>query len=990
MRVNGLLTSAGWPTELIEETLASSAVEAVFDEIGTHVVVRLVGHAALSVSLVSADTKALRVDALRRWAGNAAYNRHARIGAWLDFTEAGELLLPRWVETVAHGDSKTNSVLAMPYCATRFSAHHTAELEGTLAPHILATNESEKVWTVAARAAGYRCRPMVDRLLLTHCLKFRSTVLRVDTAGNMTASERSHFDAALVLLMTRLLFVRHLEDRSIGNWRRGILANVVATSERCSELVAEIFAELHREFNSELFPASSSAAYRMPAVPQSALREFILGLYEQPKAGVSYNFQLLESDSLGLLYQQFAGVRWPGDELVDQLRILGKEPLRAETVREQLGIFYTPPAVVDTILELTLGAWTRENQAKDPKFPRVVDLTVGSGVFLSRGFDYFMRSQPSTENARAREWVEHLHGCDIDARAIALARLNLWMAFAKYFDQARLPSLANTVRVADSLAEPQELAQHPESIPPLPESWRATGFDIVIGNPPFLGHRDAVAAFGPRRVATWRMRHRSATKEVNLSSLFVERAMRLLRPGGYLGMVVPRNLLKTESGESLRRLIRNTCDVITVIDCLDAPLFVDASTHAAIIILQRPRAGRGSKARISVGLIVSDASPDAFAPLAVARHLPIGTSSVRQHNIDLPHERELLLSLSDRNEYEPAWMLEDKVGRSLLERIHAASDKRLGDLAKSWYAVDEGARGVFFLRNLQPRGKGIVRAWSRALSADVELESNLIRQAIPPTRIRVFGYYYPHGESADSADGILYPYDQYSGEVVSWEKIQEIAPLTARYLSGLRTALTRRRGHGAADGWWVPRAVRKRAPWHTPRSSKPFILVSRHGLWPRATLVSPDVIPVGGAIIWETLPSSLLAPETFLALASSRLWWWYVVGTGSIGRGKHYRIRPGVWDVLNVPNALCGQTSTTRKIVAGVRRLVSAVDPETISRQWSEIDRLVEDSYLLTATERDHLASVLETYTALQRDAWIRKRLQGHAPAVLSLFGKEA
>jgi hypothetical protein len=749
------------------------------------------------------------------------------------------------------------------------------------------------------------------------------------------------------------------------------------------EGLASLFASLQKNFNSELFPAANPAAYRIPALTANPVSRFVEGLYLNVVAGVQYDFSLLESDSLGLLYQQFAGLRWAADSPSKQLRLVGKESPASENIRDQFGVFYTPPAVVDTILELTLGGWLRERgPLPTQSIPSILDLTAGSGVFLSRAFEYIVRAGGIGSREEGRAWIEHCHGADIDARAISLARLNLWMAFARQFSEAKLPSLAHTVRVADSLADETDAAVVGEGLPSLPDEWRSNGFDIVVGNPPFLGNRDAVALFGARRVKMWRSRHRSGTKEVNLAALFVERAIRMLRPGGYLGMVVPRNLIKAESGESLRRLIRHSCEVVMVIDCLDGKLFSDVDADAAIVILRRPRGNAGAVTS-GVSLIVRDARADTFAPLAMIRHAPLSHGLVLEHTINLERERQILSGGPASGTYEPAWFLEDGVGRCILERLHEASATGLGQIARSMYAVDEGLRGAFVLTNGKAQHDGTVVAWSAALSASVEIESALLRPAIKPPMIQPLTS--RKGTDAINWAAILYPYGT-NGQLVPWDSIAKQLPLTAQYLLALRPALIRRRGHGATDGWWVPRAVRKQAPWHRPEGTDSYVLQSRHGQWPRAMLAPRRSVAVGGGIAWSVDPTASLAPETLMALLSSRLWWWFIVASGSVGRGKHYRIRPSVWEALRIPDTLRGTSRTTKTLGNRLRKLQSDSRADSLSSAWAAVDDLIEDAYHLTAAERDHLGTVLQVYTALPRAAWIHQALERENVTGLPLF----
>jgi len=973
------LANIGWPADTRESVLASAGRDVVHDAAGSHFVVRVAGHPLISATVSERPT--VHADLLRRVAANVAYNRHVQTGVLLT-PAAGEVLLSRWIAPSSVLDSDESSVddpiLALPFVAGRLD-DDLAAMRKMLSLEALLDTQATARYAVAARENGYRIRPTVDRALLSHCLSFRSEVLRADLSAPLSQEERSHFDAMLVTLMTRLLFVRHLEDRHLAGWRRGTLREATASPLDAPRQIAELFAGLQAKFNSELFPAANATAYRMPALDGHTLRAFVAGLYELPKLGVQYDFALLESDSLGLIYQQFAGVKWPGDRPGPQLRLLQKDTISAQSTRDPFGVFYTPPAVVDTVLDLTVRPWMAGVRGSGDRWPRILDLTAGSGVFLSRTFDLLARDVEPLERRDAVALVEHLHGVDIDRRAVALARLNLWMAFARQNADARLPSLADTIRVADSLAD--DVSETSEKLPSLPDAWRQRGFDIILGNPPFLGHRDAVAHYGADRVRAWHARHRVGALEVNLAALFVERGLRLLRPGGYLGMVIPRNLLKSESGDALRRLLRHACEVVAVVDCLDSALFADADAHAAILVVRRPSSAQSAGSR-GIGLVLPDAHRDAFAPLATLQHAAgFSAQRVLVSDLDLAAEYRLLSAATDDVGSEPVWCLLDGTGRCTLERILGPSGTPLKALVTSHYAVDEGLKGAFVLTQVKWRAS-TVDAYSPALDERVVIERDVMRPAIRPTDIRPLGKESEHPDAA-----ILYPYDESDGTVVSWPQMHRQFPRAATYLGTLEQALRNRRGHGASDGWWVPRAVRSGAPWHTPRPRDRQVILSRHSEWPTAMLARSDSVPVGGGISLGLRPDARLSPGTLLALVSSRLWWWFVMISGSVGERKYYRLRLAVWRNIRVPDALRSPGVLSRDLAAVVTKIGRAREAASVVALWSELDQVVEDAYDLSRTEREALSQVVAVYTQRSREVWLDRRSASPLLEQGQLFG---
>jgi hypothetical protein len=97
----------------------------------------------------------------------------------------------------------------------------------------------------------------------------------------------------------------------------------------------------------------------------------------------------------------------------------------------------------------------------------------------------------------------------------------------------------------------------------------ASGFDAIVGNPPWEMVRGApgtqqVLRF-TRESGTYRLQ---STGHSNAYQLFLERSLRLLRPGGRLGLVLPWGVASDEGSAALRRYLFDRCslDEIAVLD----------------------------------------------------------------------------------------------------------------------------------------------------------------------------------------------------------------------------------------------------------------------------------------------------------------------------------------------------------------------------------------------------------------------------------------
>jgi hypothetical protein len=177
----------------------------------------------------------------------------------------------------------------------------------------------------------------------------------------------------------------------------------------------------------------------------------------------------------------------------------------------------------------------------------VLDPTCGSGAFLfaalrvleqlgsacgaSAGFDL-----------RQQILLRNLHGVDLMEDAVELCRLRLLLellAVAQPKRSTRLPDLSTTIRAGDTLGGFDWCADFPGPM-------QRTGFDSVIGNPPYLPARQR------RSTAT---RDFATTSCPDIYAWVLERSAALVRPGGRCGMIVPLSLAFSEDFAACRRLL---------------------------------------------------------------------------------------------------------------------------------------------------------------------------------------------------------------------------------------------------------------------------------------------------------------------------------------------------------------------------------------------------------------------------------------------------
>jgi len=316
--------------------------------------------------------------------------------------------------------------------------------------------------------------------------------------------------------------------------------------------------------------------------------------------------------------------------------------------RKREGAFYTPPYITRYIVEQALGGVLRDRfeslrlihagRAKgtardvlaDPtaynldslKVPqkqallafwldwqdelgsiRILDPACGSGAFLIQAFDQ-LHAEYERTNDRVRELrgyaelfdldrkilQENLYGVDLNDEAVHIAKLSLWIKTA--VPGKILTSLDHNLRVGNSIVSDKQIDPrafdwqsefsevfHPET--------GAGGFDVVIGNPPYI-RQEWLTPIKPYLQSRYAAFHGMA----DIYVYFYEIGLGLLKPGGRLSYVVTNKWMKANYGEPLRKLFAEKSWVESIVDFGHAKqVFQDVDVFPCIIVVRSPDNG---------------------------------------------------------------------------------------------------------------------------------------------------------------------------------------------------------------------------------------------------------------------------------------------------------------------------------------------------------------------------------------------------------------
>lgn len=422
------------------------------------------------------------------------------------------------------------------------------------------------------------------RLMLGQQILTYDSDINIDFIGDIVQS-----------YINKILFLRVCEDRNIETYQRLL---TIADHNSHEELVAK-FREADNKYNSGLFEELISED--IIGNISSSFWTIIRQLYfpESP-----YSFTVLSSDILGRIYEIFLAEKLA---IVDgELRIV-KKPENTER-----DIVTTPNFVVHEILRQTAVEIIQGKTANEINNLKCADIACGSGAFLLELYqllydslvDYYLENDRSKlvqtsidtyklpYEIKRNLLVNCIYGVDKDFNAVEACKFGLLLKLLEDEDvnslslfHPILPDLSNNIFYGNSLLSTTNVPAD-DALEINPFDFGDRMFDLIVGNPPYMKTED-IKAFTPKEKPLYEKEYTSAYKQYDKYFLFIERALSLLKPDGYLGYIIPSKFMKVGAAKELRNLIANNAYLKTMISFGAHQVFADKSNYTCIMVLEK-------------------------------------------------------------------------------------------------------------------------------------------------------------------------------------------------------------------------------------------------------------------------------------------------------------------------------------------------------------------------------------------------------------------
>lgn len=262
------------------------------------------------------------------------------------------------------------------------------------------------------------------------------------------------------------------------------------------------------------------------------------------------------------------------------------------------GTVYTPGFLVRWMAREAVSSWL-ESRLPSPRSGdeeagllgsiRVLDLSVGAGAFTMGMLRELVARRkllepdcPEPDLIRA-VLEENIYGVDVCAEALEVARFRFrcaWLAAGGKGD------LRDRLLCGDSL----DMSASGVWRQGLSTVMEEGGFDLVIGNPPFVGEKGNKELFDRLKCSSLAS---YCSSRMDYWYVFACVGLDALKRGGVMHLVVPNKWMSNAGAASLRRKLLEDCGLLRLSDFGACRVFESARVHTMTVLAEKKGEGCG-------------------------------------------------------------------------------------------------------------------------------------------------------------------------------------------------------------------------------------------------------------------------------------------------------------------------------------------------------------------------------------------------------------
>ena len=411
--------------------------------------------------------------------------------------------------------------------------------------------------------------------------------------------------------------------------------------------------------------------------------------------------------------------------------------------KEVNGAVYTPKNIRDFIVQESFNNFP----LKDWKSLIIADISCGCGGFFISVAEYIKNHI----NIKYSEIYKHLYGVDIEEYSIERTKILLTLYAIQNGEDVEIFTF--NLFCGNSLNFDWTT---------IPVYNLNNGFDIVIGNPPYVG-ASKITDESRQYLSKWSV---TKTGKTDLYIPFFQIAIECLKEGGVLGYITVNNFYRSVNGRAFRRYMSTNKYSFQIIDFGSEQVFRGRSTYTCICFINKQK-GNVSYCK------ASSRSLDAI-------------------------RNDSYCCLDYKNlDNEKGWLLQDDSIAFNIRKIESIG-KPIGKIfdIKNGFATLKNDVFILNVINEDP----VFYYSQNKLGETFKIEKGICRDVIKPNTLK------SEKEISNKIEKLLFPYSVSNGIVKIMEEdvLKEQYPYAFKYLLHNKYVLSRRdRGKRKYEQWFA-------------------------------------------------------------------------------------------------------------------------------------------------------------------------------------------
>jgi len=439
------------------------------------------------------------------------------------------------------------------------------------------------------------------------------------------------------------------------------------------------------------------------------------------------------------------------------------------------------------------------------------------------------------------------------------------------------------------------------------------GFDIVIGNPPYL----RVQGIDNEKSKIYKELYKSATGKYDMYVLFVEKGLDILSNNGILNYIIPHKWLNSAFGSGLRSISNNN---ISKLISFGSYKVFNASTYTSLVWFDK---------------------------------LPQDNLKYAGIENDLSTNRELESYLKNLNEFnfteienqtlgKKPWILTNKKIKDILDKLNQ-NQVTVENIFKH---VSQGLVStrddIFFLK-----GKiinGFFVGFSSALDQEITIEKEIVKPLLKGGTVKRFSQL--DNENMYS----IYPHFIDKNERTSTyieSDLRNKFPLAHSYLLNFKEKLIEKKVKYKTNPelWYSLHCARKISMFEQEK-----IITAQISIGSNMTIDNDKYFTNSQNYILVKNSNIIESYKYFLGVLNSRLFWFYLKNTGTVLTNGFFRFKTNYLNTFPLPTIKTNEDSRTMELLVEqiMDKKKDNIDTQDLE---NEIDQLVYQLYDLNEEE---------------------------------------